>query len=72
MNFKNLQLSPLLLKVLVEKGCTNPFPIQEQAIPYALAGRDGPRYTQTDTGKSCLYSTNIVSADTEPESIWGK
>ena len=33
MNFKDLQLSPLLLKALEEKGYVSPSPIQEKAIP---------------------------------------
>ena len=41
MNFKDLQLSPLLLKALEEKGYVSPSPIQEKAIPHVLA--DGQR-----------------------------
>lgn len=40
MNFDELQLSPLLLKALDQKGYTKPSPIQEQAIPYVLNGQD--------------------------------
>lgn len=39
MNFKDLQLSPLLLKALEEKGYVSPSPIQEKAIPHVLTGR---------------------------------
>ena len=49
MTFKDLQLSPLLLKALEEKGYITPSPIQQQAIPYALAGRDVLGCAQTGT-----------------------
>jgi len=51
MNFKDLQLSPLLLKALEEKGYVSPSPIQEKAIPHVLAGRDVLGCAQTGTGK---------------------
>ena len=60
MNFKDLQLSPLLLKALEEKGYTNPSPIQEQAIPYALAGRDVLGCAQTGTGKTAAFALPII------------
>lgn len=60
MNFKDLQLSPLLLKSLKEKGYANPSPIQEKAIPYALAGRDVLGCAQTGTGKTAAFALPII------------
>lgn len=60
MNFKDLQLSPLLLKALEEKGYTTPSPIQEQAIPHALAGRDVLGCAQTGTGKTAAFALPII------------
>lgn len=60
MNFKDLQLSPLLLKSLEEKGYTSPSPIQEKAIPYALAGRDVLGCAQTGTGKTAAFALPII------------
>lgn len=60
MNFKDLHLSPLLLKALEEKGYTTPSPIQEQAIPYALAGQDVLGCAQTGTGKTAAFALPII------------
>ena len=37
MTFKDLKLEPPILKALEKQGYTQPTPIQEQAIPFALA-----------------------------------
>lgn len=60
MNFKDLQLSPLLLKALVEKGYVTPSPIQEKAIPHVLAGRDVLGCAQTGTGKTAAFALPIL------------
>ena len=60
MTFKDLQLSPLLLKALEEKGYITPSPIQQQAIPYALAGRDVLGCAQTGTGKTAAFALPII------------
>lgn len=59
-NFKDLELSPLLLKALEEKGYTKPSPIQEEAIPYVLAGRDVLGCAQTGTGKTAAFALPII------------
>ena len=59
MNFKDLQLSPLLLKALEEKGYVSPSPIQEKAIPHVLAGRDVLGCAQTGTGKTLAFAVPI-------------
>ena len=40
MSFESLGLAPFLLRALAEQGYETPTPIQEQAIPLALEGRD--------------------------------
>lgn len=60
MNFKELQLSPLLLKALEKKGYSQPSPIQEQAIPHVLMGRDLLGCAQTGTGKTAAFALPII------------
>lgn len=60
MNFKDLQLSPLLLKALKEKGYVTPSPIQEKAIPHVLNGRDVLGCAQTGTGKTAAFALPIL------------
>ena len=40
MNFRDLGLTAPILRALTQEGYTDPTPIQRQAIPPALAGRD--------------------------------
>lgn len=68
MNFKDLQLSPLLLKALVEKGYVTPSPIQEKAIPHVLAGRDVLGCAQTGTGKTAAFALPILQNLMNPSS----
>ena len=60
MNFDELQLSPLLLKALDQKGYIKPSPIQEQAIPYVLNGQDLLGCAQTGTGKTAAFALPII------------
>ena len=39
-SFENLGLAPELLRAIAEQGYTQPTPIQSQAIPVVLSGRD--------------------------------
>ncbi len=52
MNFSELGLSPEVLRGIEDAGHTTPTPIQEQAIPYVLMGRDVFGCAQTGTGKT--------------------
>ena len=45
MTFKELNITEPILKAIKEKGYTVPTPIQEKAIPAALAKRDTQLYT---------------------------
>ena len=55
MSFENLGLSPELLRALADKGYVEPTPIQSQAIPAVLSGRDVLAGAQTGTGKTAAF-----------------
>ena len=52
MTFKELDLIEPILKALQQTGYTTPTPIQEQAIPVLLKGKDLLGCAQTGTGKT--------------------
>jgi ATP-dependent RNA helicase RhlE len=58
--FENLNLIAPILKALTEEGYTNPTPIQEQAIPVVLQGRDLLGCAQTGTGKTAAFAIPIL------------
>ncbi len=60
MTFEELQLHPLLLKALKNKGYLTPSPIQEKAIPHILKGRDVLGCAQTGTGKTAAFALPII------------
>ncbi|NBC18763.1 MAG: DEAD/DEAH box helicase [Bacteroidetes bacterium] len=53
--FRSLGLSELLLAGVLDAGYTTPTPIQTQAIPLVLAGRDLVGSAQTGTGKTAAF-----------------
>ncbi len=55
MSFSNLQLEVPILKAVNLCGYTTPTPVQEQAIPKALAGHDLIATAQTGTGKTAAF-----------------
>ncbi|MEO8305617.1 MAG: DEAD/DEAH box helicase [Betaproteobacteria bacterium] len=55
MTFEEMNLAPELLKALLDCGYTEPTPIQAQAIPKLLAGRDLIGSAQTGTGKTAAF-----------------
>lgn len=59
-DFKKLKLSPEILAALAEKGYTKPTPIQQQAIPHLLEGRDLLGIAQTGTGKTAAFALPIL------------
>ncbi|MBI3356201.1 MAG: DEAD/DEAH box helicase [Nitrospirae bacterium] len=59
-NFHALGLSEALLQDLAAAGFSSPTPIQEQAIPPALAGRDVIGCAQTGTGKTAAFVIPLV------------
>ena len=62
MDFDMLGLEPRLLSALTEQGITAPTPIQVQAIPHAMNGRDVMGLAQTGTGKTLAFGLPLVQA----------
>ena len=60
MKFNELKLEKNILKALEEAGYSEPTPIQQQAIPPVLEGRDLMGCAQTGTGKTCAFSVPII------------
>jgi superfamily II DNA/RNA helicase len=61
MKFSELGLSEKVLKAVEASGYDTPTPIQEQAIPYALEGRDVLGIAQTGTGKTAAFTLPMLS-----------
>ena len=60
MSFSQLGLSAEILRAVVDQGYTTPTPIQLQAIPVILAGRDLMAAAQTGTGKTAGFTLPIL------------
>lgn len=58
--FKALNLHPSIQKALEETGYTQPTPIQNEAIPTLLKGRDLLGCAQTGTGKTAAFALPIL------------
>lgn len=61
MSFSNLGLSQKVLDAVNTAGYTDPTPIQEQAIPEVLAGRDVLGIAQTGTGKTASFTLPMLT-----------
>ncbi len=55
MTFEALGLHPSILKALTDAGYTAPTPVQEQAVPAAISGRDLLVSSQTGSGKTAAF-----------------
>jgi len=58
--FKQFNLNDALLRAVAETGYTSPTPIQQQAIPVVLEGRDLLAAAQTGTGKTAAFALPIL------------
>ncbi len=58
--FSDLGISEEILRAVEEMGYTQPSPIQEQAIPFILQGRDLIGQAQTGTGKTAAFAIPII------------
>jgi ATP-dependent RNA helicase RhlE len=58
--FADFGLAPEILRALTDQGYVHPTPIQEQAIPIVLQGRDVMGAAQTGTGKTAGFSLPII------------
>ena len=65
MPFTNLGLIDALLKAVEKEGYTNPTPIQEQAIPVLLQGKDVLGTAQTGTGKTAAFALPMIQLLTQ-------
>ncbi|MFU8778836.1 MAG: DEAD/DEAH box helicase, partial [Roseovarius sp.] len=59
--FSDLTLNPKVLKAVEEAGYETPTPIQAEAIPHALQGRDVLGIAQTGTGKTASFTLPMLS-----------
>ena len=60
MTFEQLELIAPIQKALKEENYTAPTPIQAQAIPHLLKGRDILASAQTGTGKTAAFAIPIL------------
>ena len=69
MSFQQFSLHPQVLAGVESVGFTQPTPIQQQAIPVAMAGRDVMGLAQTGTGKTAAFALPILHhlASTPPK-----
>ncbi|CAG5012677.1 ATP-dependent RNA helicase RhlE [Dyadobacter sp. CECT 9275] len=59
-SFEQFKLNRQLLNAIEDAGYTQPTPVQEQAIPMAMAGHDVLGIAQTGTGKTAAYVLPIL------------
>jgi ATP-dependent RNA helicase RhlE len=59
-SFDPFDLHPALLRALQNKAYAQPTPIQQSAIPYALAGKDILGSAQTGSGKTAAFALPIL------------
>ncbi len=60
-HFSDLSLDPRVLSAVIDAGYTVPTPIQIQAIPHALEGRDVLGIAQTGTGKTAGFVLPMIT-----------
>jgi ATP-dependent RNA helicase RhlE len=60
MTFSELNLIEPILRAVQQEGYTTPTPIQQQAIPHVLAGRDLIACAQTGTGKTAAFALPLI------------
>ena len=59
--FSDLALDPRVLQAVAEAGYETPTPIQAEAIPHALQGRDVLGIAQTGTGKTASFTLPMIT-----------
>ena len=72
--FDELNLIPPILKALKDKGYTTPTPIQQEAIPAILEGKDLLGCAQTGTGKTAAFAIPTIQnlMKEKEEGRWNK
>lgn len=69
--FAQMSLPPFLAQRLLQAGITSPSPIQEAAIPPALAGRDVMAQAKTGSGKTLAFLLPMIERALRPVSSEG-
>ncbi|MBU0593376.1 MAG: DEAD/DEAH box helicase [Gammaproteobacteria bacterium] len=72
MSFENLKLHPSILQAIADSGYTTPTPIQAEAIPEVLAGRDIMASAQTGTGKTAAFMLPAIHRLSTPSAVKSK
>ena len=72
MSFESLGLSAELLRAVSEQGYTTPTPVQSQAIPLILAGRDVLAGAQSGTGKTAGFTLPMLQRLAESTPAGGR
>ncbi|MBC5765924.1 DEAD/DEAH box helicase [Ramlibacter albus] len=72
MTFDDLKLAPAILKAVHEEGYETPTPIQAQAIPAVLEGKDLLAGAQTGTGKTAAFTLPMLHKLTHGRSTTNK
>ncbi len=67
MSFDSLGLNPDILRAVAEQGYVEPTPIQQQAIPAVLQGRDLMASAQTGTGKTAGFTLPLLQHLTQEQ-----
>ena len=67
MSFETLGLNPEILRAIAEQGYNQPTPIQQQAIPCVLQGRDLMASAQTGTGKTAGFTLPLLQLLSQKE-----
>jgi len=62
LNFEELNIDPRCLRILNAQNITEPTPVQAQAIPIALEGRDLVGIAQTGTGKTLAFALPLLTS----------
>jgi ATP-dependent RNA helicase RhlE len=65
MSFQDLNLNETILKAVESEGYTTPTPIQKQAIPRVLEGKDLLAVAQTGTGKTAAFALPMLQMFSE-------
>ena len=68
MNFTDFNLEPSLQSSIESMGFVNATPIQEQAIPLILEGKDLIACAQTGTGKTAAFLLPVLNRLTKDPS----
>ena len=67
--FSNLGISEDIIRAMTDMGWEEPTPIQTEAIPYGIEGRDLLAQAQTGTGKTGAYGS-IILDNIDAKAAW--